>query len=242
MLGLGLNITKTSILSSEQFLPSNISSIKNWWRFQTGLENTLGETDYTQFSDLDVLLRWDDQVGSVNCINNQNFKRPKWSLANTACIFLGNRHWDLTSNIVIAGDFTWSFRVRLSSLAGEGFLGQNNANYFEITNSNTFTADIGGFIPDNVFTDASSLSTGIWYTVHFVRSGSNLNVYVDGGAFTDKQWGGTATETDPFTVAGIGSWGDATQEFNGIMKDVSVFNEALSTSDRGKMNTYLASL
>lgn len=241
MIGLGIGTCFNKAPLGE-FLPSSISSIQAWWRFQTGLETTGGETDYTRFLDLDTLLSWDDQIGTNHCVNTQNWQRPKWNLASTACNFLGTKHWDLTSQIVITGDFTWSFRFKLNSIASEGFLGQNNTNFLEITDANTFTMDVGGATPDNVFADASEIVAGVWYTLHITRRGSDLKLYIDGGAYSDKQWGETQIDRDTFTIDGLGSWGEGTNEFSGLMKDVSYFNEELSAADRGKMNTYLASI
>ena len=242
MLGLGSSIAKP-IYQGSDFLPSSIPSSQAWWRFQTGLETVSGERDYTQFGDLETLLSWDDQIGSNHCKNDDNWQRPQWHLLSTSVNYRGIRHWDLTSNIVITDDFTWSFRFLLKGIANEGFLGQNNSNYLEITDANTFTADIGGTTPDNVFTEASkAIEVDIWYTLHIVRESGSLKLYIDGGAHDNIQWGATLTDSDTFTVTGIGSWGDASQEFNGRMKDVSYFNKALSDSERANMNTYLASL
>lgn len=242
MIGLGIGTCFNKAPLEGKFLPSNISSIQAWWRFQTGLETTGGETDYTKFLDLDTLLSWDDQVGTNHCKNDQNWQRPKWNLANTACNFLDAKHWDFTNQITIGGDFTWSFRFKLNGIASEGFMGQNNTNFLEITDANTFTMDVGGATPDNTFVDVSEIEIDTWYTLHITRRGSDLKLYIDGGAFSDKQWGETQSDGDTFTIDGIGSWGEGTNEFNGLMKDVSYFSEELSAADRAKMNTYLASI
>lgn len=223
--------------------PSSIDSLQLWYKYRTGLETIDGKTDVTTFADLDTLLNWEDQVNSNHAINSQNWNRPKWNLLNQSCAFLNSKHWDFTSPFTVTGDFTFSYRLKFTGLVLEGLLGSDNANYFELTDPNTFTADIGGWATDNVFVDTSTIVQGAWYTVHFVRESGVIYVYVDGGANNDKMWGGVGlTDNDPFTVAGIGSWGDGSQELSGIIKDFSYFNTALTTAERANMNNYLQSL
>ena len=245
MLGLGIDITKACKMSagSAAFLPSSIAACKLWLQHQNGFTTVGGETDWEVFNNSEVLLSWDDQIGGNNAGNAQNWQRPWWNKTFTAPQFLGTKHFDLDSPIDIAGDFTFSFRLKLGGLVNEGLLGSNNANYFEISSENMFTADIGGTSPDNVFiNDYGVLQTATWYSVHFTRTSEILTVHVDGGVFSDVQWGDALPDPDVFTVAGIGSWGDGTQELNGLIKDFSYFEKALNSSERASMNTYLGGL
>lgn len=228
--------------------PSSIPSATLWYKYRTGLTDLHGETDTSLFPPNVNLLQWDDQIGVNHAVNVHNWERPKWEPNFQACKFTGGlpsdgqKHWDFTTLLNIQGDFTFSFRIRFKGLANEGLLGENNANFLEVTTPNTMTADVGGFQPDNLFTDAAALQTQVWYNLHWTRKNGVMQVHVDDGSFVDKQWGGDLVDSDPLNVAGIGSWGDAVNELNGWIQDFTYFNTALTSVERNNMNDYLRNL
>ena len=69
-----------------------------------------------------------------------------------------------------------------------------------------------------------------------------LKVYVNGGAFTDKDWDSTegATDAHAFRISNIGASTDDVSELGGYVKDVLIYNgTALNGPQRLLMYDYL---
>lgn len=81
-------------------------------------------------------------------------------------------------------------------------------------------------------TDTTTLSTGVWYHIVGVRSGTTLTVYVNGVANVSAS--GAINTTITNNVISIGAWRygvTTTNYLSGRIDSVSVFNKALTSAE-----------
>lgn len=128
------------------------------------------------------------------------------------------------------GDWTIDFWVRLNSTAQQGFVGlESTTNGIEVLMVDSTTIRV--FVAGSAFNfTITTLSTGVWYHIAAVRSGTNLNVYRNG-----VQEGGTSTSSGSVSNSlgvWVGSRTDPVSEtLNGWLDEVRISNSARWTGN-----------
>ena len=148
-------------------------------------------------------------------------------------------------DILANQDFTIVTNIMFTDLSQNAIYGHDSSNFFRINDDTGFRCKIGG-AGNNNFTEASDvIVVDRYYTLIFTRSNGatgNLNLYVDGGTYSDKAWGSTAlTDNDAFTISNIGAAADDTDNMKGYIKNILVYKgTVLTQAERRLMYTYLA--
>ena len=222
---------------SEQFLPTQISSLNLWYQNLQGLENQVGVTDPALFVDSDVI-KWQSQLGSNLLYNDQNWNRPLWNTAKQAVDINGDKYYEFTTNLTIPADFSLCISVQFKNTPlTDGFYGSSNTNMFEATDANTFKFRAGG-VTEISFTNAYTLIPDNWYTVILQRSSGVVSVYVDAGNNSIIDWG-SGTDADTLTIETVGSWNGDNANLDGYIRDLSYFTQALTSNERQSMVEYI---
>ena len=213
--------------------------------------------------DEDKINRWADSSGNNNhATQTTQADKPLWASNASGsqsvnvpggCHF-PSKHLDI-SNIQISANTDFTFVVRFhiptaSDFSQKAFAGADGDNFIRVNNSSTIRARINA---NNVTYNAGSgnaLAKDTDYTLIVVRSGGStgtVNMFVKGGAHTSstgKDWGaadGTIeTFPDQFDIDEIGSKGDGSNEFGGVIKDVLIYDgTAVTSSERELLFSYI---
>ena len=213
--------------------------------------------------DEDKINRWADSSGNNNhATQTTQADKPLWASNASGsqsvnvpggCHF-PSKHLDI-SNIQISANTDFTFVVRFhiptaSDFSQKAFAGADGDNFIRVNNSSTIRARINA---NNVTYNAGSgnaLAKDTAYTLIVVRSGGStgtVNMFVKGGAHTSStgtDWGaadGTIeTFPDQFDIDEIGSKGDGSNEFGGVIKDVLIYDgTAVTSSERELLFSYI---
>ena len=213
--------------------------------------------------DEDKINRWADSSGNNNhATQTTQADKPLWASNASGsqsvnvpggCHF-PSKHLDI-SNIQISANTDFTFVVRFhiptaSDFSQKAFAGADGDNFIRVNNSSTIRARINA---NNVTYNAGSgnaLAKDTDYTLIVVRSGGStgtVNMFVKGGAHTSStgtDWGaadGTIeTFPDQFDIDEIGSKGDGSNEFGGVIKDVLIYDgTAVTSSERELLFSYI---
>ena len=241
--GLGLSSAHNYYVNVDY--PLEIDGLVLWLKYNTGYTSENNETSHKHDLDNDdAIKQWDDRSGDGNYVSQSSAAdMPKYQISDGSLNWLTDSRWyDLNETIVIDDneDFTLIMRVKFTSLSGAMF-GHDTNNMFILTAADSFQVKIGGEGESNFTELGDVLQDGVFYTIMLVRSvGTDLNVYVNGGSYLDKQWGATQEDADLFTISNIGATADDTSELGGYVKDVLIYNgTALSGPQRLLMYDYL---
>jgi len=222
---------------SEQFLPTQISSLNLWYQHLEGLQNQVGVTDPTLFIDSD-LITWESQIGSNLLYNDENWNKVLWSTAKQSVDINNDRYYEVTTTLTIPTDFTLCISVQFKNIPNQdGLYGSQNLNIFEAADANTFKFRAGG-TSELSFTNAYTLIPDNWYTVILQRDAGVVSVYVDAGNNSIIDWG-SGTDADTMTINTIGSWNGDAQNLDGYIRDLSYFTQALTSIERQSMVEYI---
>ena len=213
--------------------------------------------------DEDKINRWADSSGNNNhATQTTHADKPLWASNASGsqsvnvpggCHF-PSKHLDIY-NIQISANTDFTFVVRFhiptaSDFSQKAFAGADGDNFIRVNNSSTIRARINA---NNVTYNAGSgnaLAKDTDYTLIVVRSGGStgtVNMFVKGGAHTSStgtDWGaadGTIeTFPDQFDIDEIGSKGDGSNEFGGVIKDVLIYDgTAVTSSERELLFSYI---
>jgi len=234
-LGLGLNI-KTS---GGEFTPANLSNLKAWFQNDTDIL----ESDGTRAESGDSVTQWSDQSGNNNHLTAPNnyfiFNEASGGVESEDT---ENDKLHLTSQLNFTGQFSMYMRVKFTSFSGGAtdlfFYDKDTSSedFFRIQN----TSEIRGKINNSAkigFT--TTVETDTYYNIGVERDGSNrVTVYLDGTGLTQITTSGYAAGVVSGTldIDAIGG------SLDGIIKEIVITDEVLSSSNRSKLNTYLNKL
>tara|TARA_R100000808_G_C2151855_1_gene161034 strand:- start:458 stop:1285 length:828 start_codon:yes stop_codon:yes gene_type:complete len=271
ILGLGNTLMHGSVPSS--FLPSNISNMLVWLRYNVGITSDMddGGSSKTEVSsdagtmvDDDRINQWNDASGNGRHAqgprtsgsgNSDGSDDPRWTSSDNSLDFASNSKWMdfvqvASANIVIPTetDFSVVMFVKFTDLATNRCLfGHNANNLLQIKTNKKIQVRIGDNT-NSMFEEASdTLSTGTYYCITLVRSNGatgNINLYVNGGGYSDKDWDAAEnhTDTDVATISNIGAHADDTNKLNGFVKSFIVYQKALDATDRANLYNYYSDL
>ena len=260
MLGLGSSLVTGG--GVQGLIPSDISGLEMWLKFNTGIVANSGNTsDAGNMDDAEDINSWADQSGnSRNAAQTSASKKPHWEDDEAGTVYFHDPAAQVMLNIAQVGsadisinaeqDFTLIARVKTTNFdSARAILGHNSNNVLKIGNNKTITTLIGG-TGSSVFAESSdTLATDTYYTIMLVRSNGstgNLNVYVHGGSYTTlggKDWDSTegATDTHALTISNVGAGADTAIEMLGFFKDVLIYKgTALDTGQRADIISYLS--
>ena len=192
--------------------------------------------------------QWTGEDYSPVLVQTTSAEKPYWdvSMPGGSPRFLNGNFFDglTTAN---AGGYTIYIRVNFDNLSQSPLIGKASEapgfeqNNFKLRNASEFalnTDDSGRYFVES----SNTIKTGIWYTIALQRTATNnANVYVNGGEYSDKSWGDTATgETGTFVSSMLGSDEGALQTMRGFISDFFYYADGSHTAaDRAKMYNYL---
>ena len=142
--------------------------------------------------------------------------------------------------IITGTDFTISSWVNLDSVASNQlrFIFTNESLQFTITNKiTTYLRGASGYFL-SPFDSNTTLSTGKWYNVVLVKSGSDYTYYLNGSADGTVN-NSTSVVNSSETTSLIGDYyGAGTLGFDGRISNTQIFNTALSATDIETLYNY----
>tara|TARA_R110002167_G_scaffold76001_2_gene211921 strand:- start:12 stop:770 length:759 start_codon:yes stop_codon:yes gene_type:complete len=248
MLGLGGSLSTSG--GVQGLIPTDISGLELWLKFNTGVAGASHTTAAANMDDDEVIHSWADQAENFNAVQTTDSQRPNWEDATTDISFNGdNDHMDLEGgdiSISANQDFTIAVRFKFTDFAASYALVGHSAQNVLKVNSNTSISTLIGGTGGSVFEeDSDTLAADVYYIFTLVRSGGSdgdLKIYVDGGAYSDKSWDDVAEHTDPdaFTIGTIGSASDNSLNPLGFMRDVIIYKgTALTAGQRADLYSYI---
>ena len=238
-LGLGLNIKTTG----SEFTPDNISSLTHWYKFNEGIT-----TYFVAGASNNIVTEWQDAKGSNHLVDTMtpantsayNIAHPK--LDSGKVVFdHGGDQLDFTSHLSL-GTFAIYIRASFASSVGshQVFEDEAGSNFVKIQSSTEARFKISGARHD--FTLPSTLAADTTYNIGWERedTGSTtddvMQVYVNAVAGSFKS-GGTGDGTEAITnTLDLEKIGDPANAMH--VTEIVICNNALSASDRTKLNTY----
>ena len=84
-----------------------------------------------------------------------------------------------------------------------------------------------GFYNSSWYSSGYKLTVGEWYHLALVKNGNNSKLYINGDI---KQDSNNSFNNASYPLAVIGNYGGHTQGARGIIDNVQIYNEALSSS------------
>jgi hypothetical protein len=253
MLGLGASMM-TGGVASEEWTPASVNNLTVWLKFNTNIASSVSGTSTSagDMADNQKISSW-NAFGdtTINAVQSTEADMPRWE-ADAADVgglkfTSGIKYMDFSSNITIAqnADFSIAFRLKALGFGAVNLIGSTDTEFFRINSSSAFRLKIDGSTNRNIAEASDEMADDTYYTVILSRtngSTGDLNIYVNGGSFSDKDWDAAENATDnaEVMVNNLGADSDDSDNFNGFMKDVLIWNgTALSAGDRAALYTYL---
>jgi|8_EtaG_2_1085327.scaffolds.fasta_scaffold93068_2 hypothetical protein len=222
MLGLGNTITGGAVLQEEPaWAPSDISSLIHWYKYDTGI---------TQDGDGDITA-WADQEGSNNLTaSGDTADSPQYDSGAVKFVQAGDDlEWGSALSL---GTFSIYFRYESSDVAADWIIKGGNTDWVKIHSSSDLRVKIG----TRMDFDISGISADTKVNLGIDRaSNGDVGVLINNSAqsiasgYTDN----VATSTT-YDITKVGS-----PLITIKMYEILVFNDILSSDDKGLLNTYL---
>lgn len=234
-LGLGLNIKTTG----SPFTPANLGGLQAWFRKDTDIL----ESDGTRAENGDNVTQWSDQSGNDNHLTApDNFFTFNEDSGGVESGDAENDKLHLSSQLNFSGQFSMYMRIKFSTFS----TGATDLFFYDKdTSSQDFfrvqsTSEIRGKINNSQKIGFSTtIETGEYYNIGVERDGTNrVTVYLGGTGLTQI----TTTGYEAGVVSGTLDIDAIGGSLDGIIKEVVITNEALSTSNRSKLQAYLANI
>lgn len=253
MLGLGSSITSTSVNS---FAPNDISGLEVFLKFNKDIvANSGNSTAAGNMADGEDINSWADHSGNGNNASQSTAaKKPHWETdaADLGAVYFhdpsADVFMDLGSNISISANQDFSIIARIKTTdfsAARAIVGYDSQNVLKIGNNKKLTLIIGGAGASAFEESSDTLATDTYYIISAIRSNGstgNLNIYVEGGSYSDKDWDAAEnhTDADALTINNIAASSDGAIPFLGFMKDILIYKgTALSADQRAELYKYL---
>tara|TARA_R110001599_G_C12143584_1_gene650829 strand:- start:319 stop:1086 length:768 start_codon:yes stop_codon:yes gene_type:complete len=204
-------------------------------------------SDDSTIGHLDHITKWEDyNGGSVYAEQTTCVDSPQYSSGAAQFDTSFSMYFDLSSDVVLTGEFTIYIKASLDGTSNKAFVGGSTSNFWRISNNKEFRVRIGG-VTNNLFTEATdTINTAKRAYVFCLQRDSSgyLSMFVDGGSgaqtYYDKAWGSTTNQdTDTMTISNIGATADDTQTFEGIMRDVLIYDTEHNATQRNIIYNYL---
>ena len=219
MLGLGNTITGGAVTEEAAWAPSDISSLIHWYKYDTGITQD-GGGDITA---------WADQEGSNNLTSSGDaVNSPQYD--SGAIKFVENGDDLEWGSALSLGTFSLYVRFESSDLAVDWIVKGGSTDWIKIHDSTDFRIKIGS--RRDYALSGMSTDTKVNLGVDRASNGT-IGVFVDNSALTADSSDNVATSTT-FDITKVGSPLQTVK-----MYEILVFNDILSSDDKGLLNTYL---
>ena len=224
-LGLGLNIKTTG----GEWSPAKLSSLIHWYKFDTGI---------TKDAEDDVTV-WSDQKGSNNLTSTGvGANSPIYD--NGAVLFSGNQNI-LTFNAPLdLTTFSIYMRFESNDVDGDFLFEETDAEFIKIHDANNIRFKIANGLRHDV-SSGVSLSADTKFNIGVEREDTadttddQIFVFLDNVSKTiGGGGGGTQNITDTLEITTLGQPATEVKFY-----EIIICNDALSSSDRTSLNTYL---
>ena len=246
--GIGLSLAHRPFVPV--FIPTDISNLALWLKYDTGITSENDETSAANdIDDNDRIKQWDDQSGNNNhAAQSTQADMPRFESDDNSIKFANRAKFlDLTSELSIANDFTCIIHINwITNSVEQALMGHSALDLWRLQDNTNFRVKISDSTQSNWVEAGDTIDAENWYILTLTRSGGagNLTVHVDGGTYSDKEWDSAegATDTDTFSISNIGSAADDTTPLNAYVKDVLIYNgTALNKAQRTDMYNYINS-
>lgn len=261
MLGLGNSIISGSYSS---WSPEDIDNLTLWLGVNTNIladqdngNNTISHSSNAgDMQDDDQINRWDASGSTtIDAIQTTQADKPRWE---TDANDLGgvnfkaaSKFMDLDTQINCTGACSFVIRLKPTNFnAVRAILGSTDTEFLQFQSG----AQIRIKVDNNQinFThDTETIATNKYTLIMITRNSSNQwNAYVRlfGTGQTERPWGDANQYENPsdtsqagtFTVTNIGCKANDSDNFDGFMKDVFIYNgTALSSAERAEIYNYI---
>ena len=234
-LGLGLNIKTTG----SSFTPANLGGLQAWFRKDTDIL----ESDGTKAENGDNVTQWSDQSGNNNHLTaSDNFFEYDAASGGVESPDDSNDKLHLTNQLNFTGQFSMYIRIKFSTFSSGAtdlfFYDKDSSSqdFFRVQS----TSELRGKINNSAKIGFSTtIETGTYYNIGVERNGTNrVVIYLNGTGLTQITTSGyeAGVVSGTLDIDAIGG------SLDGIIKEVVITNEALSTSERSKLQAYLANI
>ena len=234
-LGLGLNIKTTG----STFTPANLGGLQAWFRNNTGILE--GAEDPAE--DNDNVTQWTDQGGNDNHLTApDNYFQFDAASGGVESADASNDKLHLSSQINFTGQFSMYMRVKFSTFSSGAtdlfFYDKDSSSqdFFRVQS----TSEIRGKIDNSAKIGFSTtIETGTYYNIGVERDGTNrVVVYLNGTGLTQI----TTSGYEAVVVSGTLDIDAIGGSLDGIIKEIVITNQALSTTERSNLQAYLAKI
>ena len=235
MLGLGNTITGGAVLEEDAWTPDNISSLIHWYKNDTGIT--------TDASD-DVTI-WADQKGSNNLTSSgTGAHSPIWDDTNKAVHFNASGDIMTFGSALDLGKFSIYVRCEMSGFDGDYLFEETANEFWKIHSASAIRVKIAGGARHDI-SSGVSLSINTKYNFGLEREDTGgvgntddqLYAFIDGNNKAFDSGDGTQVITDLFEISRIGKPATDVKFY-----EIIICDDALSSSDRTELQTYLASI
>jgi len=220
MLGLGNTITGGAVTEEAAWAPSDISSLIHWYKYDTGI---------TQDGDGDITA-WADREGSNNLTaSGDTADSPQYDSGAVKFVESGDDlDWDTPLSL---GTLSFYMRFESDDVAVDWIVKGGSTDWIKIQDNTDFRLKMSNTRRDWAL---SGISTDTKVNLGVERaSNGDIGVFVDNSALSPDGSYNIATSST-FDITKIGSPLETVK-----MYEVLVFNDVLSSEDRGLLNTYL---
>jgi len=264
MLGLGNSLSTGG--SIDTFAPSNIDNLVLWLKVNTNITSDEADgggaishsSNAGDMDDEDKVNAWNAFGGtSINAVQTTSADKPLWE--TDAADFGGvsspgnNKHFDLSSDIVFDAntDFTIAVRVRPTDFSSRCLMGSADTEFIRINSNTVIRMKVNSTNRDFTL-GSSNLADDKYITILIVRSDEstgNINIYIRGedsgyfdGTAAGTAFGSELQDAGEITVSNLMADKDGSDEFNGYMKDVIIYDgTAVDSTQREQLFDYLES-
>ena len=233
MLGLSNTIT-TSVVTSSEWSPASISSLIHWYKYSTGITRD-GEDDVTG---------WADQKGSNNLtsVGDPSTQSPTWDSTKNAV------HFNATGDILTfgtnldLGTFSVYVRCEMEEFDGDFLFEETAADFWKIHDASTIRVKVDNGTRHDISSgvaleDNTKFNIGLEREDTESSDDDRLTVYIDGSGLSWDSGDGTQNISDQFEIKKVG------QPATGVrFYEIIICNNALSSSDRANLQTYLENI
>jgi len=216
MLGLGNSLTG-GIVTEEAWAPSNISSLIHWYKYDTGITQD-GGGDITA---------WADQEGSNNLESSAD--HPEY---DSGAVKFAESADTLDWNSALSlGTFSFYMRFESDDVSVDWIVKGGSTNWIRVVDNTDFRLKMSNSRRDWVL---SGISTDTKVNLGIERASSGeIGVFVDNSALSPDGSSNIGT-SNTFDIEKVGSPLETVK-----MYEILVFNDVLSSEDKGLLNTYL---
>jgi hypothetical protein len=178
----------------------------------------------------------------ITAIGNAQVDTAQSKFGGASALFDGTGDYLLVENLAgnITGDFTFECWVRFNSLpASNSFhmfvTGDGNRYFALLNNSGTYRWESSLMTGSNQYVAryTPSITTGVWYHIALIKSGSTLTFYQDGTSYAGSTIAGSMTSTSTLFVSGtniLGAYTSANYSLNGWLDEIRVSNSVRYTT------------